>query len=300
MATVRALTTITDLFTGVAYAASALEQKLKMPWSRRQASVTYFDAPGAWDPRQHTAAPLDPRTIDVELTVVYDATTPHFSAAWNAFLLGPGSGAMVQMTFVEATGATWYADAKCTGADMEALTDYFSYCVMPATFFLASPYLYLPDATQRADTSLLADAGLTADGAGSPTTTIVSNTASLVFTNGGTLPDVAAKVILAGPLTGPIAVVNTNAATINRETGYFRGFSYSRSILSGETVTVDSATGDVTSSLYGSAAYQNFGSDNAAASYFPIGPGSNAVSVTTGSAVGQSGRITVVYRPLTL
>jgi hypothetical protein len=300
MATIRTLTTITDLYTGVAYAVSALEQHVKMPWSRRQLSVNYFDSPGAWDPRASAAAPLDARTIDVELTVKYDGTTTDFTAAWRAFLLGPGSGALVRLTFIEASGVAWYADAKCIGADMEALTDYFSYCVIPATFFLASPYLYLPDASQLADTGLLADAALTADGAANPTTTIVGNATYLTVTNQGTLPDEGAKIILQGPLTAPIYVANSNPATINRVTGLDRYFAYTLSLLSGETVTFDSGTGDVTSSVNGPAAYQSFASVNAAASYLPIGPGSNVVRVATGSATGQNGRITVVYRPLTL
>jgi hypothetical protein len=299
MSNIRTLTTITDLVTGVAYAASPLEQHLKMPWSRRQGSVTYLDSPGAWDPRHHAPAPLDPRTIDVELTVKYDATTTDFTAAWRAFLLGPGSGARVQMTFVEPSGLSWYADAKCVSADMEATTDYFSYCVIPASFFLASPYLYLPDANNRADSGLSADAGLNADSA-NPTTTITSNTATLSFTNPGALPDEGARLVLQGPLTGPITVTNSNAATLNRETGAARTFSYTLQLLNGETVTIDSATGDVVSSIYGPLAYQSFTSDHATASILPVGPGSNAISVQTGSAVGQNGRVTVFFRPLML
>jgi hypothetical protein len=300
MSNIRTLTTITDLFTGVAYAASTLEQHVKMPWSRRQSSVTYLDSPGAWDPRLQAAAPLDPRTIDVELMVKYDATITDFTAAWRAFMLGPGSGVQVRMTFVEATGVSWYADAKCISADMEAKTDFFSYCVIPASFFLASPFLYLPDGSQLADTGLTADASLTADGAANPTTTITSNSASLTFTNQGTLPDEGAKVLLQGPLTAPVTVQNYNAATINRALGTYRSFSYTLNILSGETITVDCATGDVLSSVYGAGAYQYFVSDNASASALPIGPGSNLIAVATGSASGQNGRLTVVFRPLSL
>jgi hypothetical protein len=299
MSKIRTLTAVTELLSGVTYAASALEQDVKMPWRRRQSSVDFVDSPGAWDRRGRGAAPLEARTIDAELTVVYDGTTTDFTAAWRAFLLGPGGGRQVQLTFVEPDGTPWYADAKCTGADMETSTDYFSHCVIPASFFLASPYLYLPDGTLRADTGLLADAGLVADGA-NPTAAITSNAASLSFSNTGALPDEGGKVILNGPLTGPIRVGNGNVAVVNPETGIPRFFFYLIDITAGETVTIDSATGDVTSNILGAVAYQYMASDNASESYFPIGPGTNAISVTTGSAVGQNGRITIVYKPLTL
>jgi hypothetical protein len=284
---------------GTTYAVSALEQHVKMPWSRRQTSLTLGDAPGAWDPRLHGSAPVDARTIDVELTVKYDATITDFTAAWSAFLRGPGTGVLVQLTFVEPNGVSWYADAKCISADMETLTDYFSYCVIPASFFLASPYLYLADATPRADSGLNADAGSTAD-AVNPTTTITSNSTTMTFTNPGTLPDEGAKLLLAGPLAAPITVTNFNAATYNRENGTYRTLSYALPLAAGETLTVDSGTGDVLSSSIGSAAYPYFTSDNATVSALPIGPGSNQLLVTTGSASGQNGRVTVVYRPLTL
>jgi hypothetical protein len=299
LATIRTLTTITDLVVGTTYAVSALEQHVKMPWSRRQSSLTIGDAPGAWDPRLHGSAPVDARTIDVELTVKYDATITDFTAAWSAFLRGPGTGVLVQLTFVEPNGVSWYADAKCISADMETTTDYFSYCVIPASFFLASPYLYLADATPRADSGLNADAGSTADAA-NPTITITSNTTSLILTNPGTLPDEGAKLLLEGPLTAPITVTNYNGATFDRQRGAYRTFSYTLPLLAGESLTVDSGTGDVVSSIYGSLAYQSFASDNATASYLPIGPGPNTIGVTTGSASGQNGRVTVVYRPLTL
>jgi hypothetical protein len=299
MSKIRTLTAVTELLSGVTYTASALDQSVKMPWRRRQSSVDFPDSPGAWDPRGRGAAPLEARTIDAELTVVYDVTTPDFTAAWRAFLLGPGGGRRVQMTFVEPDGTPWYADAKCTDGDMETSVDYFSHCVIPASFFLASPYLYRPTAEQTADSGLLADAGLTADTA-NPTQAITSNSATLTFSNIGALPDEGGKVILDGPLTAPIRVGNANAAVVNPETGIARFLFYLIDITAGETVTIDSATGDVTSNVLGPVAYQYFAPDNVSESYFPIGPGSNVISVTTGSAVGQNGRITVVYRPLTL
>jgi hypothetical protein len=299
MSKIRTLTAVTELLSGVTYTASALEQKVKMPWRRRQSSIDYRDSPGAWDPRGRGAAALEARTIDAELTIVYDGTTTDFTAAWRAFLLGPGGGRQVRLTFVEPDGVSWYADAKCTGGDMETSTDYFSYCVIPASFFLASPYLYLPDGTLLADTGLLADAGLVADGA-NPTVAITSNTATLTFSNAGTLPSEGSVIHLDGPLTGPIRVGNANVAVVNPETGIPRFFFYLIGVAAGETVTIDNATGDVTSTLLGPVAYQYFAPDNVSESYLPIGPGSNVISVTTGSAVGQNGRITIVYKPLTL
>lgn len=299
MANVRSLTAVTDVRTGIAYLASALEQVLKMPWQRRQASVEFVDSPGAWNPRGKAAAPLQSRTIDVELTVVYDATTPHYTAAWNAFLAGPGAGRQVIMTFTEANGSQWFADARCVSADMQASTDYFSYCVIPASYFLASPFLYRPTPEQLADTGLLADSGLVADVA-NPTAALTSNSTAFSFTSTGVLTDEGTQVILNGPLTAPIAVTSGNLAVTNPANGAGRYFVYNLNIAAGESVTIDSGTGDVLSTVQGAAAYQSFVSDNVSESYFPVGPGTNPIIVTTGSAVGQNGRITIVYRPLTL
>lgn len=299
MSNVRYLQTISDTRTGNVYTASLAVQTLSMRWQRRQSSVEYLDAPGSFDPRGRAAAPLQARTVDVLLRVVYDATTPNYAAAWNAFLLGPGAGRLVVMTFIDGDGSPWYADARCTTADMQSGIDYFNHCDIPCSFFLASPFLYRPVDQQRADTGLHADTGLNAD-AGFPTATITSNTASLSFTNAAALPDGGTRVILDGPLTAPIAVTSGNVAVANPVTGAGRYFVYNRNIASGESVVVNSATGDVNSSTFGVLAYQYFTSDNVSESYFPVGPGANPVSVATGSASGQNGRITIIYRALTL
>lgn len=299
MSNVRYLVSVSDTRTGNVYPASMAVQALSMPFQRRQAAVEYVDSPGAWDMRGRAAAPLQPRTIDVTLRVVYDATTPNFAAAWKAFLLGPGAGRGCVLTFTDGDGGQWFADARCTGADMRSAVEYFNYCDIPCSFFLASPYLYRPVDSQRADTGLSADTGLFAD-AGFPTATITSSSMSMTFTNAAPLPDEATRVVLDGPLTAPIGVVTGNVAVANPVTGTGRYFIYRRDIAAGETVTINSATGDVTSSVFGVLAYQSFEPDNVSESYFPVGPGANPVAVSTGSTTGQNGRITIIYRALTL
>jgi len=287
------ITNLMNTMSGTSFPCTCKE--ISAPYEFRTALVEVTGSPGAYDAHAGGADPIKYRTVTLQIIHVYRAGET-YSSVWGAFDAVCALGQSIELTMRDAAGATWYQQGRVQRVDKkEALTDVGS-VEIPVTFLFPNPFwsAKYKSGILRADTGLFANTGLLAD-QDPDRFPITGQTTSHIVANSGYAPDLAPTIVLTGPLPAPIAIAN-NAVLIRPGQGM--ALVYTHAILAGETVTIDCAQLDVSSTNTAVYAYQYLnplqpGQDR----WFQIAAGNNQIVINTGSPSCNAGTATINWSP---
>lgn len=255
------LATMKDTKTGAVYDCTdylgGALQEISSPIIWSNSSFESQDRPGGVKLKN---SKLGMRTYTATLRKRYGGSILTFQAAWDEFVNKLGRGNEILFEFRQQDGSSRYQEGFINEADENNAVDNGTWFAIPFKFTCPDPLRHSLNkpGVLLANTGLQADTGLFADGDPDAfTLTAAATYLPYVITNTlSTHPDWGPKVILKGPLTGPIYAYNYSLPFINGQPQYV---VYIGNVALGETVTIDTGAGDVTSDKAGVDAYALFG-----------------------------------------
>jgi hypothetical protein len=253
-----------------------------------------LDAPGGIDPMGIYPDSQAFRVMKVQYEHLY-APGETFTSVWDTLMLNIGQGNGMQLGIIASDGTTRLIDGKVTELDKKSAIQYQFSVVVPFTLTCPNPLFYSANkpGIQTLDSGLLLDAGWFLDNDPDRFTLTSGNQTHLVTNTTATAPDESPTVYLVGPIspnsTGYI-IIATGRFLPNGNQEYV---SYHGSVASGETVTIDCANFDVTSSL-GVDAYSLFAWPTGQLTWLSVMPGTPVWTISSG---GGSGSLIISWKP---